>query len=193
MTTPTFTLSKDLELPTSAVTEKLAFIGRTGSGKTYAAQKLAEEMAGAGAQFVVLDPVGNWWGLRLAADGKKPGINIPVFGGLHGDVPLEPTSGKLVADLITERGISAILDVSMMRKGQRKDFATEFAEELFHNQKSRRRSQTESPRCPNRSLYGRSQHRMVRSSLPERVACFRFWRPGGLGHFLGSTSRPCLA
>jgi hypothetical protein len=138
LSTCKFELAKDVILPAGAVTEKLVFIGRTGSGKTYAAQKLAEEFLGAGAQVVILDPVGNWWGLRLAAGGQKPGINILVLGGLHGDVPLEPTSGKLVADLITQQGISVILDVSMMRKGQRKEFATELAEELVHNQKSRR-------------------------------------------------------
>lgn len=66
--------AEGLSLPIEAITEKLAFLGRTGQGKSYAAQKLAELMHGAGAQFVVLDPVGNWWGLRLAADGKGPGI-----------------------------------------------------------------------------------------------------------------------
>ncbi len=79
-------IASDLSLPTEAVTEKLGFIGRTGSGKTYAAQKLAEEMYRVGAQFVALDPVGRWWSLRLASDGKTPSIPVPVFGGLHGNV-----------------------------------------------------------------------------------------------------------
>src|SRR5882724_4383923 len=99
-------ISTDLFLPLDAVTQKLAAIGRTGSGKSYFASLLAEEMFNAGAQIVILDVVGVWWGLRLNADGKSPGLSIPVFGGLHGDIPLEPTAGKLIADLIVDKGIS---------------------------------------------------------------------------------------
>lgn len=39
------------ELPRDAVTQKLAFLGRTGTGKSYAAMKAAEEMHRAGAQI----------------------------------------------------------------------------------------------------------------------------------------------
>ena len=38
-------ISKDLKLPTNTVTQKLAFLGTTGSGKTYGASKLAEELS----------------------------------------------------------------------------------------------------------------------------------------------------
>ena len=53
-------MSGELSLPLDVVTQKLAFIGRTGSGKTYAATKLAELLGEAGAQFIALDPVGKW-------------------------------------------------------------------------------------------------------------------------------------
>src|SRR5258706_3544140 len=99
-------LSPHPSLPINAVTERLAWLGRTGSGKTYGAGKMAEEMLDQKAQVVILDPVGVWYGLRLDANGKSPGIPIPVFGGLHGDVPLEPSSGSLIADLIVDRSIS---------------------------------------------------------------------------------------
>lgn len=131
-------LATDLQLPNDAVTQKLAFIGRSGSGKTYAATKLAEEMLDHKAQVVILDPVGVWHGLRTASDGKHPGFDIPVFGGLHGDVPIEAGAGKLLAEVIVEKGLSAVLDVSMLRKGQRKEFVTDFAETLFYQKKSKR-------------------------------------------------------
>src|SRR6185436_8192625 len=53
-----------LNLPAAVATEKLALLGRTGSGKTYAAMKLAELLHDAGAQFVSIDPVGVWWAPR---------------------------------------------------------------------------------------------------------------------------------
>lgn len=69
-------LSENLSLPIEAVTEKLAFLGRTGSGKTYAAMKLAELMLEAGAQIVSLDPVGAWHGLRIGGP-----WSVYIFGG----------------------------------------------------------------------------------------------------------------
>lgn len=42
-------IADDLNLPMEAVTEKIAFLGRTGTGKTYAAMKFAELMLEAGA------------------------------------------------------------------------------------------------------------------------------------------------
>jgi hypothetical protein len=131
-------LADNLEMPLSAVTQKFAFLGRTGSGKTYAAEKLAELFLDAGAQVVVLDGIGVWYGLRLKADGKSKGYSIPVFGGEQGDVPLEPQAGKLIAKLIVDEGFSAVLDVSNFRKHERKTFVTDFAEELFHRKKTHR-------------------------------------------------------
>jgi hypothetical protein len=131
-------LAEELSLPVEAVTQKLAWIGTTGSGKTYGATKLAELMWDAGAQFIVLDPVGVWYGLRLAADGKKPSdITIPVFGGLHGDVPIEPTGGAFLADLVIDRGISAVLDVSQFETDADKArFAGGFADRFFFRKKA---------------------------------------------------------
>lgn len=131
-------LAQDLQLPMRAVTEKFAFLGRTGSGKTYAATKLCELMLQSGAQVVALDHVGVWYGLRLAANGKGKGLAIPVFGGLNGDLPLTPTSGALIADLVVDRQLSLVLDVSMFRKAQRQQFVTDFAEQLFHRKKEHR-------------------------------------------------------
>lgn len=130
----TLSLGAGLSLPLDAVTEKLAFLGRTGTGKTYAAMKLAESMLTAGAQIVVLDAVGKWYGLRVAGEG--PGFAIPVFGGLHGDFPLEPTGGRLIADVLTDRGISAVLDVSQFTHADQVRFALDFAAYFFQRKKA---------------------------------------------------------
>ncbi|MGD0053335.1 MAG: hypothetical protein ABSD03_16140 [Vulcanimicrobiaceae bacterium] len=120
------------------MTQTFAFLARRGAGKSYGAMKLAEGMLDIGAQIVALDPVGVWYSLRIGADGKSKGFDLPIFGGLHGDVPLEPEAGAFIADLIIDRGISVVLDVSQMRKHDRKKFATDFAEQLFHRKKQRR-------------------------------------------------------
>lgn len=132
----TLKLADDLALPLSAVTEKLAWLGRTGSGKSYGAMKLAELMLGAGAQIGVLDPVGVWRALRVPARDGGTAFEVAVFGGLYGDVPLEPTAGELVADLVVDRGLSFVLDVSQFIPSEQQTFARAFAHRFFHRKKS---------------------------------------------------------
>jgi hypothetical protein len=130
-------ISDDLSLPLDAVTQKFAILGRTGSGKSYGATKLCEEMLDAKAQVVALDPVGVWWGLRTGT-AAGDGYNIPVFGGIHGDIPLEPEAGAMMADLIVERNLSAVLDLSNFLLAEQRRFATAFAIQLFHRKKTQR-------------------------------------------------------
>lgn len=128
-------LAEGLSLPDDAATQVFALMGRRGMGKTYAAGRLIEQLYGAGNQVVILDPVGNWWGLRLAKDGKKPGIKIAVFGGDHGDIPLLPTAGAVVAKLVAEQRTSLVLDVSGFTLGEQRRFVADFATALFQEKK----------------------------------------------------------
>lgn len=138
MTTPTLAFAHKLPLPIEALTQTFGLIGKRGAGKTYAALRLAESMLEAHGQIVFIDPIGKAWSLRLAADGKGPGFEIPVFGGHHGDLPLEAGAGARLADLVVDKGLSCVLDVSLMRKGDRKAFVTAFAEQLWHRKKQER-------------------------------------------------------
>jgi multidrug efflux pump subunit AcrA (membrane-fusion protein) len=128
--------SRAFPLPKQMLTEITGIMGITGSGKTYAGGRLVEELYRLRAQFVVLEPVGNWWGLRLRADGEGKGIDVPIFGGDHGDLPLPETSGAEVARLLVEQKLSAILDVSGFRKRAMRRFTADFAETFFHLKKS---------------------------------------------------------
>jgi hypothetical protein len=92
---------------------------------------MAEKMYEAGLPWVAIDPKGDWWGLRSSADGKGAGLPIPIFGGLHGDMPLVPESGRLMAELIVEHNLTCILDVSRFSKAARVRFLTAFAERLY--------------------------------------------------------------
>jgi hypothetical protein len=129
-------LAKDLSLPIESVTEKFAWLGRTGSGKTYGAMKLAEEMLAAGAQVGALDPVGVWRALRVPAEKGGPSFDVVVFGGLYGDLPLEPTAGELIADLVVDRGLSFVIDVSQFIPSEQQRFAKAFADRFFHRKKA---------------------------------------------------------
>lgn len=124
-------ISKDLSLPDEAITQTFSLLAKRGSGKTYAAAVLMEEMIGAGHPVVALDPVGVLWGLRSSAGGKREGLPVVILGGEHGDVPLESTAGKVIADWIVQDRRPAVLDLSLFRKAEQRRFVEDFAVELY--------------------------------------------------------------
>jgi len=90
---------KAFTLPEDAVTQTFGVLAKRGVGKTHTASVITEEMVRAGHQVIVLDPLDVWWGLRSSADGKTAGLPVYVFGGEHGDLPLDAAAGGLMADV----------------------------------------------------------------------------------------------
>lgn len=120
-----------LRLPADAITQTFGVLAVRGAGKSNLAAVMAEEMFSAGLPFVVIDPVGAWYGLRSAGNGQGPGLSVVILGGKHGDVPLEKAAGAMVADLIVDERLSAVLDVSEFSKTDRIRFLTDLAERLY--------------------------------------------------------------
>lgn len=124
-------ISPTLSLPIDFVTQTQAILAKKGKGKTYKASVEAEEMLAAGQQIVVIDPTGAWWGLRSSADGKSAGYPISIFGGEHADVELLPTAGEVIADAIATEHFSAVIDLTLFRKGETLRFMAAFLETLY--------------------------------------------------------------
>jgi hypothetical protein len=99
---------------------------------TNTAGVIVEEVVGHGVPVCVVDTVGVWWGLRSSKTGKGAGLPIVVFGGTHGDLPLEETSGKIIAQVIVERRISAVIDTSQLSKAAARRFLTDFLVAVYH-------------------------------------------------------------
>jgi hypothetical protein len=129
-------IAKNLELPDEAVTQTFAILAKRGVGKTYTASVMVEEMLKNKLPVVVLDPIGVWWGLRSSADGKKPGFSIIIAGGDHADVPITPDSGTIMANLVIDEKLSVVIDLSLFRKGEQTRFVTDFAETLYHRNRT---------------------------------------------------------
>jgi DNA helicase HerA-like ATPase len=106
-------LANDLILPPEAVTQTFAILAIRGSGKTYTAAVMVEEMVKAGLPVAVVDPIGVWWGLRADTAGTGPGLPVVVFGGDHGDLVLEANAGEAVADAIVDLRPPAVIDLSL--------------------------------------------------------------------------------
>lgn len=118
-------------LPPAALAHAIAIVGRTGSGKTFAAKSAVESMLKAGARVCIVDPTGVWWGLRKRADGGD-GFPIVIFGGEHADVPITDGAGSILGELVaTGKVHSAIIDVSEFTGGETTRFLTAFFETLY--------------------------------------------------------------
>ncbi|MGB5105566.1 MAG: hypothetical protein WBP42_02520 [Candidatus Zixiibacteriota bacterium] len=121
---------KAFALPEDLATQTQAIIATKGKGKTYLAMVQTEEMLKASIPAVCLDPTGVWWGLQ--ADGTGKGFPIIVMGGEHGNVPLEPNAGEIVAQFIVESNQSVVLDLSAFESNAAQDrFVTAFAEKFY--------------------------------------------------------------
>lgn len=132
MKAKTLQLGSDFSLPYDAISETFAILAIRGAGKSNTAAVMAEAMFAAGLPFVVVDPVGAWYGLRSSQDGTGPGLAIPIFGGKRGDVPLEKTGGALIADLVVDRRLTCILDLSAFEsEAAKKTFLLGFASRLY--------------------------------------------------------------
>lgn len=128
----TINLGDGLSLPDEAVTETFAILGKRGAGKTSTARVLCEELLAAQLPVAVLDPTGVWWGLRSSADGQGDGYPVVIFGGDHADVPLQETAGAVIADVIVDQRVPAVLDLSLLTKSAARRFCIDFLERLYH-------------------------------------------------------------
>lgn len=115
---------KPFGLPLSIVTSSIAALGMKGSGKSWTAGVLEEEMAAANVPFVVLDLMGVHFGI-------KEKYRVIVFGGSNADVPLSPDLGTELADTVIAENPSAIADISQFSRADQVKFAAAFCERLL--------------------------------------------------------------
>lgn len=103
-------IADNLNLPIDFVTERIAFLARTGAGKSGGMRVLFEQMFDNGLFSIFIDPKGDAWGIRAA--GKEAGKPVLIIGGDHADIPLEPGSGKYIAEFLIRERVSAVVDIS---------------------------------------------------------------------------------
>lgn len=100
-------------IPVEALDDRLAWVGTSGSGKTYNAGTCIERLLAQQARAVIVDPLGVWWGLRMLADGKAASpFKVVIFGGDHGDLPLTENAGPLIGAAAAGMAESCIVDLS---------------------------------------------------------------------------------
>lgn len=102
-------------IPIAALDDRLGFVGTAGSGKTYNASCSVEALLHRHARCIIIDPLDVWWGLRLLADGKTESpFKVVIFGGEHGDLPLNEHAGALIGETVAGMAESCIVSLSSL-------------------------------------------------------------------------------
>ncbi|HET7255602.1 MAG TPA: hypothetical protein VFJ46_17735 [Xanthobacteraceae bacterium] len=121
-------------IPEAALDDRLGWIGTSGSGKTYNAGVGVERLLNSTARVVIIDPLDVWWGLRLTANGAPSKFTLPIFGGQHGDLPLNASAGKLIGETVASMAESCIVSLSGLgTKSDERRFMLAFLEAVYRH------------------------------------------------------------
>lgn len=125
-------------LPTAILKQHVAVLGKTRSGKSSVMRGLVEGLLDRGEPVCIVDPKGDWWGIKLGEDGKRPGYPVVIFGGEHADVPINAHAGAHVAELFATGNRPCLIDLGGWMVGERTRFWIDFASTLFKHTKGQR-------------------------------------------------------
>jgi hypothetical protein len=128
----------NLPIPDAVLDQHLIALGKTGAGKSSALRLLAEHILDQEKPICIIDPKGDWWGLKSSADGKSKGYSVVIFGGAHADVPITPQAGAALAELVATGNRPCIIDLKSWTIGERTRFFIDFASTLFRVTKGKR-------------------------------------------------------
>jgi hypothetical protein len=117
-------------LPDEILDADIAILGRKGTGKSFTAKGLVERLLNLKRRVLVLDPLSHWYGLRTSASGERPGYPVAIFGGVHGDIPLDPAAAVPMADILARENVPAVIDIADLSKTAQQAFLLKFLHQL---------------------------------------------------------------
>lgn len=122
-------------IPRAALDQNAITLGKTRSGKSSAMRFLIEGVLDDGkVPLCIIDPKGDWWGIKLAADGRSAGYPLIIFGASdnpRADIHINANSGGYIAELIATGNRSCLINLGGWRHKERTSFFIEFAATLF--------------------------------------------------------------
>lgn len=126
-------------IPAAALAQHTIVLGKTRSGKSSAMRFLVEDLLDKQEPVCIIDPKGDWWGLKASASGKSKGYPVIIFGGEHADVPIDPHAGAAVAELFATGNRPCIIDLGGWKVEDTTRFFVDFASTLFRTIRGTRR------------------------------------------------------
>lgn len=124
-------------IPDIALSQHIAILGKTGSGKTSTEKLVVEHVVAEEYRVCILDSIkSDWWGITSSADGKKPGLPFKILGGPHGHVPLHSSAGAVIGQLVGSGKLPlSIIDMTDFEAGGLQRFFADFAPALMRSMK----------------------------------------------------------
>ena len=123
-----------IETPAEVSTSVIAVLGKRGSGKTYFAGVLEEELAESGIPFIVLDPMSCHYTIRERYEVLILGCRgSPLL-----DAEIAPGIGGDVAELLVDAGLSSVIDLSGMRRRYQEEFVRDLCWRLLERSRTPR-------------------------------------------------------
>lgn len=122
-------------IPSAALSQHAAIIGKTGSGKTSTSKLAVEQVVKDGFRVCILDTIkSDWWGITSSADGSQPGLPFKILGGPRGHVPLHSSAGSAIGQIVGSGKLPlSIIDMADFEMGGVQKFFAEFAAALMRH------------------------------------------------------------
>lgn len=120
-----------LPIPDKALAQHVILLGKTRSGKSSTMRLIVERLLDEQKPVCIIDPKGDWWGLKSSASGARAGYPVVIFGGEHADVPLNVHAAAHVAELVATGNRPCIIDLGGWLVSDRTKFFVAFASALF--------------------------------------------------------------
>lgn len=125
-----------MKLPPEIFAQHSAILGKTGAGKSYTARGMVETLLGEKRRVCIIDPKGDWYGVKLSADGKRGPFKVIAFGDFKEpsatDIPINPRAGRQVAELVATGNRPCVIGFRGWMPGDRTRFWMDFAATLFN-------------------------------------------------------------
>lgn len=125
-----------LPVPLAVLAQHCVILGKTGAGKSSLMRLLAEYLAAHKKRVCIIDPKGDWWGIKVSGDGESAGYPFILFGdfkdGGKSDVPINDHSGKHVAELISSGNRPCVIGMRGWMPAQMNRFWQDFASTIFN-------------------------------------------------------------
>jgi len=110
------------------IRSKLLVAGGSGSGKSYAGRKIAEQLYGK-VQIIIIDPEDEYASLREKYD-------FVLIGGENGDIPISARYAETLAHKLLETGMNAIINLFEMKTKEQIEFIRVFMDAMTYAPKN---------------------------------------------------------
>ena len=125
-----------LVIPEKVLDQHSVVLGKTGAGKSSTLRHIVEHLLSLKKRVCVIDPKGDWWGLKVSADGNGAGYPVIAFGDFKdeqaSDVPINAQSGRHVAELITSGNRPCVIGFRGWMTSHMVQFWIDFAAGIFN-------------------------------------------------------------